>query len=48
MVSLVSGSPHIFSPKTTIETLNRIREVLNISDEDIVKILKEQKGIHRK
>ena len=29
--------------KTSIETLNRIREVLNISDEDIVKILKKEK-----
>ena len=29
--------------KTSIETLNRIREVLNISDEDIVKILKQEK-----
>ena len=29
--------------KTSIETLSRIREVLNISDEDIVKILKQEK-----
>ena len=29
--------------KTSIETLNRIRDVLNISDEDIVKILKQEK-----